>query len=102
MRAIENGVSVVHVSDGGMSVIADPYGRILATMDHYAAGERVMVAQIPTKSVWTLYPIIGDLFGWLAVVGTVVLVMVGIVQSLRSRKAKKASSETKSQVGQAA
>jgi apolipoprotein N-acyltransferase len=85
MRAIENGVSVVHVSDGGLSVMADPYGRILATMDHYAAGERVMVAQVPTKGVWTLYPIIGDLFAWLAIVGLAGVTIWAVVRGRRHR-----------------
>ena len=100
IRAIENGVSVVHVSDGGLSVITDPFGRILAATDHYPKGERVLVAQVPTKGAWTLYPLIGDLFGWLAMVGTVVLVIWGIVQSLRSRKARAANVKTQVQVGQ--
>ena len=86
MRAIENGVSVVHISDGGLSVAVDPYGRMLATMDHYPKGERVLVAQVPTQGVWTLYPIIGDLFGWLAVVGTVALVIWGVVQTRRAKR----------------
>jgi apolipoprotein N-acyltransferase len=101
MRAIENGVSVVHVSDGGLSVITDPYGRFLAATDHYPADERALIAQVPTQGVWTLYPIIGDLFGWLAVVGTVLLVLMGVVQSLRSRRVKAARLESQPQVGQA-
>jgi len=100
MRAIENGVSVVHVSDGGLSVAVDPFGRNLGTMDHYPAGERALVAQVPTKGVWTLYPLIGDLFGWLAVVGTVLLVIWGAVQFLRSRKVKAANPESQPQPGQ--
>ncbi len=95
-RAIENGVSTVFVSDGGLSVMTDPYGRILAATDHYPKGERVLVAQVPTKRVWTLYPIIGDLFGWLAVVGIVVFIIWGVVQSLRLRKVKVASPESQS------
>lgn len=91
MRGIENGVTTIHVSDMGLSVITDPYGRILASMDHYPKGERALVAQVPTKGVWTLYPIIGDLFGWLAVVGTFGLVIWGIVQTLRLRKIKSAN-----------
>ena len=90
MRGIENGVSTIHVSDMGLSVITDPYGQILASMDHYPKGERALVAQVPTKGVWTLYPIIGDLFGWLAVVGTFGLVIWGILQTLRLRKMKSA------------
>ncbi len=94
MRAIENGFSVVHISDGGLSVAVDPFGRMLATMDHYPKGERALVAQVPTQGVWTLYPYIGDLFAWLAVVATVALVIWGVVQPLRSRKAKAAGPES--------
>ncbi len=86
LRGIENGISVIHISDGGILTISDPYGRILAATDYYAQGERAVVAQVPTQGVWTLYPYIGDLFGWLAVVGTVALVIWGIIQSMRSRK----------------
>lgn len=100
-RAIENGFSVIHVSDMGLSVVTDPYGRILAATDHYPQGERVIVAQVSTKGVSTLYPIIGELFGWLAVLGTVILILWGVVQSLHSRKVKAAGPESQPQVGQA-
>lgn len=99
-RAIENGVSVIHVSDMGLSVVTDPYGRILAATDHYPQGERVIVAQVPTKGVSTLYPIIGELFGWLAVLGTVILIIWGVVQSLRLRKVKAASPESQGPISQ--
>ncbi len=101
MRAIENGVSVLHVSDGGVSIITDPYGRILASTDYYAQGEHVIVAQVPTQGVWTLYPLIGDLFGWLAVVGMVGLIIWSVIQSLRMRKMSIFIPESPSQPGQA-
>ena len=91
LRGIENGVSTIHVSDMGLSVITDPYGRILASMDHYNKGERVLVAQVPAKGTWTLYPYIGDLFGWLSLAGVAGLVIWGTVQTLRLRKIKSAS-----------
>jgi apolipoprotein N-acyltransferase len=73
-RAIENGVSLVrHEYDEGLSVAADPYGRVLAVLNLSTASERVMVVQVPTQGVFTLYPVIGDLFGWLSVVGFVVI-----------------------------
>ena len=100
LRGIENGVSTIHVSDMGLSVITDPYGRILASMDHYPKGERVLVSQVPTKGAWTLYPLIGDLFGWMAVAGTFGFLILGILQSIRSRKAKTANAEAQAQVGQ--
>lgn len=72
-RAVENGVSVVRHADNGLSVVTDPYGAVLAQMDHFNSGERVMVAQVPTRGVSTLYSAIGDLFAWIAVVGLVAL-----------------------------
>jgi apolipoprotein N-acyltransferase len=73
-RAIENGVSLVrHEWDEALSVAADPYGRILAMVDIGAASEPVMVVQVSTQGVFTLYPVIGDLFGWLSVVAFVVI-----------------------------
>ncbi len=79
-RAIENGVSLVRQADNGLSIVTDPFGRTLAAMDHFTSAERVMVAQVPTSSVPTLYSLIGDLFGWLAVAGFLVLILLGILQ----------------------
>ncbi len=39
-RAIENGVSVVRQADQGRSITTDPYGRVLAEMDHFTASGR--------------------------------------------------------------
>ncbi|MEJ2750314.1 MAG: nitrilase-related carbon-nitrogen hydrolase, partial [Anaerolineae bacterium] len=85
-RAIENGVSMVRASDNGLSIITDPYGRVLASMDHFTAGERVIVAQVPTEGVPTLYPIIGDLFGWLMIAGFLVLTVLGIVRGRQEKR----------------
>jgi apolipoprotein N-acyltransferase len=93
VRAIENGVSVVRVSDNGLSVVADPYGRILAATDHFTAGKRNIVAQVPTQGVQTLYPIIGDLFGWLAVVGFVIIAAWAVIQGRRAARAETSESE---------
>jgi apolipoprotein N-acyltransferase len=69
-RAIENGFSVVQYdNDTSFSLAADPYGRVLASTNVLTASERALVAQVPTHGVFTLYSVIGDLFGWLAVVG---------------------------------
>jgi apolipoprotein N-acyltransferase len=93
-RAIENGVSVVRQSDNALSIVADPYGRTLAAVDHFTSNEWVMVAQVPTKGVFTLYSVIGDLFGWLAVVGFVVIVGWGVVLWRKARRAKAPRSGT--------
>jgi hypothetical protein len=77
-----------YLADNGLSIVADPYGRTLAAVDHYSASERVMVAQVPTKGVFTLYSVIGDLFGWLAVVGSVGLAIWAVVRGRKPRGAE--------------
>jgi apolipoprotein N-acyltransferase len=86
MRGIENGVSVVRVSDNGLSMISDPYGRVLASTDHFTSGDRTIIAQVPTESVPTLYPVIGDLIGWLSIGGFIVLVIVAIIRRRNARR----------------
>lgn len=76
-RAIENGMSVLRLADQGLSIVADPYGRTLAAMDHFRATERVMVAQVPLRGVATVYARIGDLCGWLSVLGLAFLAVLG-------------------------
>ena len=86
-RAIENGVTLVRQADNGLSIAVDPYGRTSATMDHFNNSERVFVAKVPILSAFTIYPYIGDLFAWLAMVALAVLAMVGIVRGRREKRA---------------
>jgi apolipoprotein N-acyltransferase len=74
-RAVENGVAIVRATSRGVSAAVDPLGRVLATMDHFATTERVMVAQMPLASVHTVYARFGDWFAWLCVAG--LLTMIG-------------------------
>ena len=68
VRGIENGMSVVRQVDRGLSAAADPYGRILATMNHSTSpSERVMVAQVPGRGVATFYASRGNAFAWACV-----------------------------------
>ncbi|MFC1879461.1 nitrilase-related carbon-nitrogen hydrolase [Chloroflexota bacterium] len=86
-RAIENGVTVVRQADNGLSVVIDPYGRIIASVDHFQSGERLLVAQVPAKAgVFTLYPIIGDLFAWLTVAALAAIMVVALFQGLREKR----------------
>ena len=55
-RAIFDGALLVrHEYNCGWSAAADPYGRVLAALNLSSASERVMVAQVPTHGVFTLY-----------------------------------------------
>jgi apolipoprotein N-acyltransferase len=94
-RAIENGVTLVRQADNGLSFVVDPYGRVLAAVDHWTASERVMVAQVPAEAgVFTIYPYIGDLFAWLSVVGFVVIAVWAVVRWRKARRAESTSTGT--------
>jgi apolipoprotein N-acyltransferase len=94
-RAIENGVTLVRQADNGLSFVADPYGRVLAAVDHWTASERVTVAQVPARAgVFTIYPYIGDLFAWLSVVGFVAIAVWGVVRWRKARRAESTSTGT--------
>ncbi len=85
-RAIENGVSLVRQADNGISIVTDPYGRTLARTDHFTTSERLMIAQVPTTGVYTVYSTIGDLFGWITVFAFPLLVCRAVLESRRSRR----------------
>jgi apolipoprotein N-acyltransferase len=73
-RAIENGISIFRPTSMGISLAIDPYGRILGSMDATRVDERVFVVQLPNHRVHTVYSVVGELFGWMLVVGFVVMV----------------------------
>jgi apolipoprotein N-acyltransferase len=87
-RAIENGVSLVRQVSNGLSIATDPYGRVLAAVDHFTASEQVMVAQVPTQGVFTVYSVIGDLFGWLALAGFAAITAWVLVRRRGARRAE--------------
>jgi apolipoprotein N-acyltransferase len=78
-RAIENGVSLIRPAIGGVSSAVDPYGRVLASMDEFAAEQRIMVAQVPVAGRHTLYAILGDWFAWLSAAGLLAMIIASIL-----------------------
>jgi len=86
-RAIENGVSIFRPTAQGISLAIDPYGRTLGSMDATRVSERVFVVQLPNHRVSTVYSVVGELFGWLAAAGFLVIVVWGIVRGRKARAA---------------
>ena len=84
-RAVENGFSVVRVTELGLSAACDYQGRTLATMDYFKTADKVFTAYLPKKGVRTIYSQIGDLFSWLSVAGLIAI--VGMVILKRNQKA---------------
>ena len=84
LRTIESGFSFVRPTYNGITFAADYNGNILAQMDSDQTEDGIMYADVPTKGIKTLYPVIGDLLGWLSV-----LVLLGcIVFTIKNKKPK--------------
>jgi len=65
LRGIENGFSVIRHSNSGSSISADYYGNTLAYQNYFRTDERLMISDIPTQGVKTLYGSTSELFLWL-------------------------------------
>jgi apolipoprotein N-acyltransferase len=71
---IENGFSFVRPTYNGYSYAADYHGNELTHMDSDQTEDGIMYSDIPVQGTKVLYPIIGDLFGWLCVAVMVLLI----------------------------
>ncbi|MCP4315491.1 MAG: hypothetical protein GY789_05570, partial [Hyphomicrobiales bacterium] len=85
-RAIENGFSMVRQTNDGLSMATDYQGNVLAAMDNFTTKENVMISQVPTKGVATIYAQIGDVFAWLCLVALVLTISWAIVRTSASRQ----------------
>jgi apolipoprotein N-acyltransferase len=86
-RAVENGMTIFRQTGQGVSLVVDPYGRILNRVDSFQQNTTgfhgIQVVETPLGSVNTLYPSIGDLLGNIMLVGLVGL--VGVLWVTRKR-----------------
>lgn len=82
MRGIEYGFSMVRPSKNGISYARDPHGNVIASMDYYATNNGIMYADVPTKGVKTLYSITGDLFAWITVILTVLMILFSVYKKI--------------------
>ncbi|MBC8431616.1 MAG: apolipoprotein N-acyltransferase [Desulfobacterales bacterium] len=80
-RAVENRVAFGLGSTSGVSLVVDPYGRVMAES---GINEReAIIGKTFTVSGRTLYTRVGDWFGWLMVVGVVAMVGTVVFGKLR-------------------
>jgi hypothetical protein len=84
IRTIENGFSMVRPTYNGVSFAADYNGHVLARMDSDKSASGILYASLPTQGIHTLYTHIGDLLGWLCVLGVFVFWGMGSVVRQRS------------------
>jgi apolipoprotein N-acyltransferase len=73
MRGIEGGFAMVRPAHGGLEIISDAQGRLIADKQDAPTGLTMTVADVPLGSGATLYDRIGDVFPWLCVIGSLAL-----------------------------
>jgi apolipoprotein N-acyltransferase len=85
-RGVENGYAVVRVAREGFMTVSDAYGRVLAEKkSNPLPGSPLLAKLTVADQVPTLYTRTGDLFGWICVAASAVLLSMG-------RRAKAVSS----------
>jgi apolipoprotein N-acyltransferase len=66
-RAVENGLTIFRQTGQGVSIVSNPYGKVLSRVDSFEDTSRefvsVMKASVPITSVNTFYPNLGDALG---------------------------------------
>src|SRR5579859_673037 len=72
-RAIENGYSLVRQTSHGLAMTVDYQGHVMAATDYFTIDQQTMIAYVPMKGVWTIYALVGDLFAWLCIAGSLML-----------------------------
>ena len=74
-RAVENGLTVFRQTGQGVSLVSDPYGKVLNRVDSFedTEGKFVSIQKVsaPIGSVNTLYPKLGDSLGNAMLLGLV-------------------------------
>jgi apolipoprotein N-acyltransferase len=80
MRGLENGFSVARMTNQGTSMAIDPSGRVLARQEFFETSDRLMLADVPTRRLPTLYALLGEWFPWAVIVLAVGLAVWGIAR----------------------
>jgi apolipoprotein N-acyltransferase len=88
-RAVENRTSLVVTGATSVAAIIDPYGRLVALEYDKAGSELVLTGDVSLGSgAGTPYTSLGDILGWLSMLGLAGFI---VFQSVESRQAKKAA-----------
>ena len=79
-RAIENGCSFIRGTNKGLTLAVDYDGRTINRVNSFTTDEMV-ISDMPTEGVTTIYSVFGDLFYWLCCAGLAIVMVLGIIQS---------------------
>jgi apolipoprotein N-acyltransferase len=78
LRALENGFSVVRQTNKGTSMAIDGTGRVLARQEYFETGDRLMLADVPTRRVPAPDAALGEWFAHAGMALALALVLWGI------------------------
>jgi len=76
MRSIENRRSLVRSANSGVSLVSDPFGRVVARLGIFERG--VLVREVPLVREQTFYSRHGDIFPWVVLLGSLALAAGGV------------------------
>ena len=68
MRAVEDGFSLARAAKHSTLLVTDDRGRVLAETPSSAAPFATLLTEVPAGHQATLFQLLGDWFGWVAVV----------------------------------
>ena len=81
-RAVENRRSVVRSTNGGITCVIDPDGRITSSLEPFTAD--YLIADVPIDdSRTTLYTRFGDWFAWLMLMSGIIVLVFGFLRPSR-------------------
>lgn len=86
MRTVENGVPMIRAANNGISMIVDPYGRVLASSQ--LLEKTIVAGDVPRATGPTIYTRFGFLFPYAAAGFVVVMFAVRLVRQGKRRKRK--------------
>ncbi|MAZ72719.1 MAG: hypothetical protein CMC70_06195 [Flavobacteriaceae bacterium] len=81
-RAIEQGFNFIRQTSLGISIGTDYTGKVISKMNHFNSDEKILVTQLPTKGMNTIYSWIGDTF----IVFCMLLLILTIIISKKKTK----------------
>lgn len=83
VRGVENGFAIARSAAAGRLTVSDRYGRIVAESTTSADHPVAVVSDVGLRGGGTWYVRAGDLFAWLCIAGTILLVVWRIVARRR-------------------
>jgi apolipoprotein N-acyltransferase len=86
LRGVEGGYAIARAARDGFLTLSDSHGQVLYQVPSWNRPYASVVAKVPTGSGATLYTLLGNTFGWLALVLGLVLGVAGPATAARREK----------------